>query len=69
MKRRTWFQALLEQLGIKDAEPLSMQLQLLIDGAIAAAIVRGDPKVAAAAREATMVLLTAAGVTRPGNVK
>src|SRR5690349_10800962 len=46
-QRRSWFQGLLEQLNVKDAEPLSMQLQLLTDGAIAAAIVRGDPKVAA----------------------
>ena len=61
-QRRVWFQDLLGQLGCKDAEPLSMQLQLLIDGAIAAAIVRGDPRVAAAAREAAMVLLKAAGV-------
>lgn len=59
-QRRQWFQGLLQQLGIKDAEPLSLQLQLLIDGAIAAAIVRNDPAVAAAARAAAKVLLDAA---------
>ncbi|MCC8429068.1 TetR/AcrR family transcriptional regulator [Reyranella aquatilis] len=61
-QRRAWFEALLRQLGIEDAESLSLQLQILIDGAIAAAIVRGDPKVAAAAREAAAVLLEAARV-------
>lgn len=62
-QRRVWLQGLLVQLGLRDAELLSMQLQLLIDGAIAAAIVRGDPKVAAAAREAATVLLKVAGVS------
>ena len=61
-QRRKWFQALLVQLGVADPETLSMQLLLLIDGAIAAAIVRGDPKVATAARQAAVVLLQAAGV-------
>lgn len=64
-QRRKWFQALLVQLGVADPETLSMQLLLLIDGAIAAAIVRGDPKVATAAREAAAVLLQAAGVKLP----
>jgi AcrR family transcriptional regulator len=61
-QRRKWFQVLLVQLGVADPETLSMQLLLLIDGAIAAAIVRGDPKVATAARQAVVVLLQAAGV-------
>lgn len=61
-QRRVWFQGLLERLGVEQTPLLSMQLQLLLDGAIAAAIVRGDPKVAAAAREAATVLLKAAGV-------
>ena len=64
-QRRKWFQELLEQLGVADAETLSLQLLLLADGAIAAAIVRGDPKVATAARQAAMVLLQAAGVEIP----
>jgi AcrR family transcriptional regulator len=64
-QRRQWFQGLLEQLGIKDAEPLSLQLQLLTDGAIAAAIVRNDPAVAAAARAAAKVLLDAAQISGP----
>jgi uncharacterized protein with PIN domain len=35
---------------------------LLVDGSIAAALVRGEPKMARAAREAARVLLAAAGV-------
>ena len=72
-QRRVWFQGLLERLGVEQSQLLSMQLQLLTDGAIAAAIVRGDPRVAAAAREAAAVLLKAAGVnpssTGPSEVK
>lgn len=64
-QRRVWFQGLLERLGIATAEPLSMQLQILLDGAIAAAIVRGDPAVAAAARAAAKVLVEAASVSGP----
>ncbi len=64
-QRRTWFEDLLERLRVRNAGSLSMQLQILIDGAIAAAIVRGDPKVAAAAREAASVLLKAAAVSGP----
>jgi hypothetical protein len=39
---------------------------LLVDGAIAAAVVRGDAKMARAGREAARVLLTAAGVDSSG---
>ena len=68
-QRRKWFQALLVQLDVADPETLSMQLLLLIDGAIAAAIVRGDPKVATAARQAAAVLLQAAGVKVPKKLR
>jgi AcrR family transcriptional regulator len=61
-QRRTWFRGLLERLDVADADALATQLLLLVDGAIAAALVRGDPKVARAAREAARVLLIAAGV-------
>ncbi len=64
-QRRGWFRDLLVRLDVDDPEMLSLQLLLLVDGAIAAAIVRGDPKVAAAAREAAAVLLKAAGVKIP----
>jgi AcrR family transcriptional regulator len=60
--RRAWFRALLSRLDVADPDGLAMQLMLLVDGAIAAVIVRGDPKVARAARSAAATLLSAAGV-------
>jgi len=62
---RTWFRELLSQLEIANPESLAMQLMLLVDGAIAAAVVRRDPKMARVAREAARVLLLAAGVDSP----
>jgi AcrR family transcriptional regulator len=64
-QRRIWFRDLLMRLKVADPETLSLQLVLLVDGAIAAALVRGDPAVARAAREAARVLLAAAGVDPP----
>ncbi len=61
-QRRTWLLELLGRQQIADPESLAMQLMLLIDGAIAAAVIRRDPKVARAARDAARVLLAAAGV-------
>jgi AcrR family transcriptional regulator len=60
--RRAWFRALLVRLDVADPDGLAMQLMLLVDGAIAAAIVRGDPTMARAARAAATTLLTAADV-------
>jgi AcrR family transcriptional regulator len=65
-QRRTWFRDLLVRLDVGDPDTLALQLQLLVDGAIAAALVRGDPKVAGTARKAACVLLAAAGVAVPG---
>jgi AcrR family transcriptional regulator len=65
-QRRTWFRDLLIRLGVADPEALAMQLMLLVDGAIAAALVRGDPTVARSAREAARVLLAAAGIATAG---
>jgi AcrR family transcriptional regulator len=62
---RTWFRELLSRLEIANPESLAMQLMLLVDGAIAAAVVRRDPKMARVAREAARVLLLAAGVDSP----
>ena len=59
--RRQWFRGLLERGGATDPDGLSLQLLLLVDGAIAAALVRKDPTVARAARDAARVLLKAAG--------
>jgi len=60
--RRLWFRDLLVQLGVSSAEALATQLVLLVDGSIAQDLVRDDPAMARAAKEAAKVLLTSAGV-------
>jgi AcrR family transcriptional regulator len=60
--RRLWFRDLLTQLGVDDAEGLATQLALLVDGSIAQDLVRNDPSMARAAKEAAKVLLANAGV-------
>lgn len=65
--RRAWFRERLAALGARDPDALSGQLALLLDGAIAQALVRGDPTVARSARDAARVLLTAAGVAEREN--
>jgi AcrR family transcriptional regulator len=62
-QRRLWFRALLERLGVKDPDILATQLQMLSEGALSAALVRGgDPALARSARAAAEVLLDAAKV-------
>ena len=61
-QRRIWFRDMVAQAGAEDPEGLATQLMLLVDGAIAAALVRGDPAMARAAREAACTLLRAGGV-------
>jgi len=61
-QRRIWFRDLLVLLHVPDPEGLATQLALLVDGAIAGALVRGDATLAGAAKEAARVLLAAAGV-------
>jgi hypothetical protein len=53
---------LLSRLDVPDPDSLATQLALLVDGAIAAALVRGDPAMARAAKDAARVLLGAVGV-------
>jgi AcrR family transcriptional regulator len=65
-QRRTWFRDLLTRLGVPDPDGLATQLALLVDGAIAGALVRGDPAMARAAKEAARTLLEAAGVAGAG---
>lgn len=60
--RRLWFRDLLVQLGVADADGLATQLTLLVDGSIAQDLVRDDPSMARAAKEAARVLLGNAGV-------
>jgi len=59
-QRRQWFRELLLRVGVKDPDALAIQLQILVDGAIATALVRNDPAVARSARAAAEVLLDAA---------
>jgi AcrR family transcriptional regulator len=60
--RRLWFRDLLKQLDVSDPEALATQLALLVDGSIAQDLVRDDPAMARAAKEAAKVLLKNAGV-------
>jgi AcrR family transcriptional regulator len=60
--RRQWFRDLLDDLGVKDADSLATQLQLLVDGSIALDLVRDDPAMARAAKDAATALLQGAGV-------
>ena len=60
--RRLWFRDRLIELDVAEADGLATQLQLLVDGAIAQDLVRNDPSMARAAKEAAKVLLANAGV-------
>jgi AcrR family transcriptional regulator len=60
--RRLWFRDLLTQLDVADADGLATQLTLLVDGSIAQDLVRNDPSMARAAKQAARVLLGNAGV-------
>jgi AcrR family transcriptional regulator len=68
-QRRVWFREMLTRLRAEDPDGLATQLSLLVDGAIAAALVRGDPTMARAAREAARKLLIAAGAQLPSSTK
>jgi AcrR family transcriptional regulator len=59
-QRRLWYRGLLERLGARDADGLATQLQILFEGALSLALVRGDPAVARSARKAAEVLINAA---------
>jgi AcrR family transcriptional regulator len=64
--RRLWFRDLLGQLEVANADDVATQLALLVDGSIAQNLVRDDPSMARAAREAARVLLVNAGVRVDG---
>jgi AcrR family transcriptional regulator len=65
--RRVWFRDLLLQLGVANADDLATQLTLLVDGSIAQDLVRDDPSMAHAAKEAARVLLKNAGIEIPSS--
>ena len=60
--RRQWFRSRLEEIGVAEPDALATQLQLLVDGSIALDLVRDDPGMARAAKEAARALLANAGV-------
>ena len=62
------FASCLYQLNVPDPDALATQLMILGEGAVAQALVHGDPKMARAAREAARVLLTATGVHVPASI-
>jgi AcrR family transcriptional regulator len=64
-KRHALFRSLLIRLNVANPDGLAAQLMILGEGAVAQALVHGDPKMAIAAREAAGVLLAAAGVQLP----
>lgn len=64
-QRRLWFRELLVRQGVADPDGLAFQLALLVDGAVAGALVRGDPMMARHARNAARTLLEGAGVNVP----
>ena len=67
-QRRLWLRDALTQLNVADPDGLSTQVAILAEGAIIAALVRGDPGMARAAKAAARVLLSAAGVPDPDEV-
>lgn len=67
--RRLWFRDRLNDLGVADAEAVATQLVLLVDGSIAQDLVRDDPAMARAAKEAATVLLRNAGVDVGGDAE
>ncbi|MGH8700447.1 MAG: TetR/AcrR family transcriptional regulator [Burkholderiales bacterium] len=64
-QRRLWLRALLERLAVEDPDGLATQIQILAEGVLAAALVRGDPALARSARAAAEVLIDSAGARRP----
>ena len=64
-RRRLWLRDALTQANVADPDTLATQVAILIEGAIIAALLRGDPGVARAAKAAARVLLTAGGVPDP----
>jgi hypothetical protein len=62
-ERRVWLRSLLQRMHAPQADVLATQLAILVEGAIAAALVHGDPKIARCAKEAARVLLIAAGTS------
>src|SRR6267154_6298728 len=67
-QRRLWLRDALARLNVADPDGLATQVAILVEGAIIAALIRGGPGMAEAAKAAARVLLTAAGVPDPDAV-
>jgi AcrR family transcriptional regulator len=59
-QRRLWYRALLERLQAREPDALATQLQILFEGALSLALVRGDPAVARSAKAAAAALIDGA---------
>jgi len=59
-QRRVWLRDLLQQMNASQADALATQLAILMEGAIASALVHGDPTIARCAKDAARVLLASA---------
>jgi AcrR family transcriptional regulator len=68
-RRRVAFRDILAGFGVADPDGLAIQLVILVEGAMAAALVRDDPAMARAAKAAARVLLTSAGVPGTGEAR
>jgi AcrR family transcriptional regulator len=68
-RRRVAFRDILAGFGVADPDGLAIQLVILVEGAMAAALVRDDPAMARAAKAAARVLLTSAGVPGAGEAR
>jgi AcrR family transcriptional regulator len=66
-QRRLWMRDVLSRLNVADPDGLATQVAILAEGAIIAALIRGDPAMARVAKAAARVLLTAAGVPDAGD--
>jgi AcrR family transcriptional regulator len=63
-RRRLWFRDLLDRLGVAEPETLATQLAILLDGAIAAGLVRRDPAMARMARQAAEALVRGTSIKK-----
>jgi AcrR family transcriptional regulator len=61
-RRRLWMRDVLARMNVADPDGLATQVSILVEGAIIAALIRGDAGMALAAKAAARTLLTAAGV-------
>jgi AcrR family transcriptional regulator len=67
-QRRLWLRDALIQANVADPDGLATQVAILVEGAIIAALIRDDPRMASAAKAAARILLIAGGVPDPGEV-